>query len=147
MNVILGFIIVFASVLGGYAVAHGNFSILIQPAEYIVIIGAATGGTIIGNPPKVLAAMLKGVLAAATGKGYKRQDFIDLLLLFNDLSVMVRREGLLAIENDVEHPHESKIFKKYQKILDNHEVEHLITDNLRNIISGGIEATQLDGLL
>jgi len=59
----------------------------------------------------------------------------------------IRRDGLLAIENDVEHPHESKLFKKYPKIMANHEVEHMITDNLRNIISGGIDATQLDGLL
>lgn len=147
MNVLLGLLIVTGSVLGGYAVAHGNFSMLIQPAEYIVIIGAAVGSLVVGNPPKVLAALFKGILGALAGKGYARKDYIDLLLLFNDLSVMVRREGLLAIENDVEHPHESKIFKKYPKILGNHEVEHMITDNLRNIISGGIDATQLDNLL
>jgi chemotaxis protein MotA len=147
MNVLLGYIIVLGSVLGGYAIAKGNFSMLIQPAEYIVIIGAAVGSLVIGNPPKVISGLVKGMLAAFAGKGYVRKDYIDLLLLFNDLSVMVRREGLLAIENDVEHPHESKIFKKYPKILGNHEVEHMITDNLRNIISGGIDATQLDNLL
>ena len=147
MNMIFGMIFVFGCVLGGYALAHGNFSVLIQPPEYIVIGGAAIGGFIIGNPPKVIAASIKSVIAAMSGKGYNRKDFIDLLLLFNDLSTMVRREGLLAIENDVEHPHESKIFKKYPKVMNNHEVIHMITDNLRNIISGGIDATQLDNLL
>jgi len=147
MNMILGLIFVLGCVLGGYALAKGNFSVLVQPPEYIVIIGAAVGSLIIGNPPKVIAASIKATIAAMSGKGYSRKDFIDLLLLFNDLSMTIRRDGLLAIENDVEHPHESKLFKKYPKIMGNHEVEHMITDNLRNIISGGIDATQLDGLL
>lgn len=147
MNIIFGLIFVLGCVLGGYALAHGNFSVLIQPAEYIVIIGAAIGSLVIGNPPKVIANMLKAILAAMAGKGYHRQDFLDLLLLFNDLSMTIRRDGLLAIENDVEHPHESKLFKKYPRILGNHEVESMITDNLRNIISGGVDATQLDSLL
>lgn len=147
MNIVFGLIFVLGCVLGGYAVAHGNFSVLFQPAEYIVIIGAAVGGLVIGNPPKVIATMLKSVVAAMSGKGYHRQDFLDLLLLFNDLSLTIRRDGLLAIENDVEHPHESKLFKKYPRILGNHEVESMITDNLRNIISGGVDAVQLDSLL
>jgi len=147
MNMILGYIFVFACVLGGYALAKGNFSMLFQPPEYIVIGGAAIGSLIIGNSTKVIAGVIKNTLAAMAGKGYYRKDFIDLLLLFNDLSMTIRRDGLLAIENDVEHPHESKLFKKYPKIMANHEVESMITDNLRNIISGGIDATQLDSLL
>lgn len=147
MNIIFGLVFVLGCVLGGYALAKGNFSLLFQPPEYIVIIGAAVGSLVIGNAPKVIAHMLKSILGAMAGKGYHRQDFLDLLLLFNDLSMTIRRDGLLAIENDVEHPHESKLFKKYPRILNNHEVESLITDNLRNIISGGVDATQLDSLL
>ena len=147
MNVLFGLIFVLGCVLGGYAIAKGNFSVLIQLPEVIVIGGAAVGSLIIGNPPKLLASLMKGIMGALAGKGLKRQDYIDLLLLFNDLSTTIRRDGLLAIENDVEHPHESKVFKKYPKIMGNHEVEHMITDNLRNIISGGIDAIQLDTLL
>lgn len=136
-----------ACVLGGYALAHGNFHVLIQPAEYIVIIGAAVGSLIIGNPPKVIKGAIKATIGAMSGKGYGRKDFIDLMLLFNDLTNTIRREGLLTIEKDVENPHESKIFKKYPKILHDHEVSMIITDNLRLMIGGGIDHMQLENLI
>lgn len=147
MNIVFGLVFVMACVLGGYAIAHGNFHVLIQPAEYIVIIGAAVGSLIIGNPPKVIKGAIKSTISAMSGKGYGRKDFIDLMLLFNDLTNTIRREGLLTIEKDVENPHESKIFKKYPKILHDHEVSMIITDNLRLMIGGGIDHMQLENLI
>lgn len=147
MNIIIGLVVVLASVLGGYALAHGNFSVLIQPAEYIVILGAAIGSLIIGNPPQVIKRGISSTLAAMSGKGYQRSDYTELLLAFNDLTGLIRREGLLAIEKEVENPHESTIFKKYPKLLHDHEAFTILTDNLRMIIGGGVDPMQLENLL
>lgn len=147
MNIIFGIAFVFACVLGGYALAHGNFSVLIQPAEYIVIIGASVGALIIGNPPKVIKGALTRTIAAATGKGFHRKDFVDLMTMFNELAMTIRREGLLTIEKDVENPHESKIFKKYPKIMHDHEISGIITDNLRIMIGGGVDHMQLENII
>ena len=129
MFVIIGILVVLAGVFGGYMMEHGNFSVLIQPAELVIIGGAALGSLIISAPPRVLKLIVKDIGKIFGGGGVGRAGYIELLLLLNQLFWKIRREGLLAIEGDVEDPAQSEIFKKFPTVISNHHALNFICDN------------------
>jgi chemotaxis protein MotA len=147
MFVIIGIVVVLGGVFGGYLMEHGNFSVLIQPAELVIIGGAALGSLIISSPPRVLKLIVKDIGKIFGGGGVGRAGYIELLLLLNQLFWKIRREGLLAIEGDVENPAQSEIFKKFNTIISNHHALNFICDNFRVIITTNMPPHELDALL
>jgi chemotaxis protein MotA len=117
MNTIVGLIVVFGAVLGGYAMAGGPFGVLIQPNEFVVIGGAALGTLIISAPGKVISRVLtglkKGLMPHAPGKG----DYLELLKCLYAIFQVIRREGVLALEQHLADPHKSSILQKYPGVL------------------------------
>lgn len=147
MFVIIGCIVVIVCVLGGYKMHGGNLSVLVQPSEYIIIVGAAIGGLIIASPPKVLSMVIKGMIGMLSAKSYTKTDYLEALTLLSDIFTKIRKEGLVSIEADVDNPEASPIFSKYPNFLKNHHAVALVTDTLRTVMTTSISPHELEALL
>lgn len=143
----IGIVIVIACVVGGYLMGGGNLSILFQPAEMIIIFGAALGNFVISSPQKILKATLGGISNLFAGKAYTRPDYEEVLLLLNEIFFKIRKEGLVSIESDIENPENSEIFKKYSNFLKNHHALAFLADTLRTLTIMDIDAHELANLL
>lgn len=145
---IVGFIVVILCVFGGYALEHGNFSVLVQPVEWLIIFGAAGGALLTANNMMVVKGIIQGAIKSLTKPGvYTKEDYVDLLLLLNEIFKKIKKEGLISIEQDIENPEASKIFSAYPKILANHVVLNFIRDTFRSILTTNITHFELETLL
>jgi chemotaxis protein MotA len=147
MFVIIGMIVVIGSVIGGYVLHHGNLAVLFQPTELLIIGGAAVGGFVIQSPSKVLGLVLKNTPRIFSSKGMTKDEFIEILRVLNTLFTKMRKEGLIAIEGDVENPSESALFKQHPSILNNHHAVSFICDNLKIIISANVTPFELENVM
>lgn len=146
MKSIIGTIIVAASLLGGY-LPHGSFGILIQPLEVLIICGSALGAFIIANPGAIVKSSFTGALSLAKPAPYNKAVYMELLGLMFRIFNKARREGLMAIEADVEEPHSSELFNASPKIAADHHAVDFICDYLRLMISGASNPYQLEDLM
>ncbi|HEN47192.1 MAG TPA: flagellar motor stator protein MotA, partial [Mizugakiibacter sp.] len=147
MLLIIGVVIVFGSVVGGYVMDHGQLAALWQPTELLIIGGASVGAFVTSNPPAVVNAALKGVSSLMGGPQYKRQDYVDLLSLLFDLLIKVRKEGLMSLEEHVDNPGESPLFTAYPRLMKEHHLIDFKTDCLRLMVGGGMNPMELEQLL
>jgi chemotaxis protein MotA len=147
MFVLIGVAIVACSVLGGYLMEQGNLFLLIQPAEIIIIFGAALGGFVIASPLKIIKAVKGGMFRMFKSKIYTRADYVEALVLLSRIFYKIRKEGLVSIETDLDEPEKSPIFKQHEKFLKNHHALAFLTDTLRTLTITDIEAHELASLL
>ncbi len=147
MFVILGVIIVIASVIGGFMMSHGNLASLWQPNELVVIGGAAVGAFMISNPGKIIRAVAAGLPALFRASRYDKPLYMDLLSMLFQLFTKMRKDGLIAIEADIEEPADSEIFKQYPAILADHHSMDFLSDYLRLMISGNMDVQQIENLM
>lgn len=147
MLVIIGYIVVAASVFGGFALAGGHLAALFQPLELLMIGGGAAGAFFVGNTGKTIKSTLKALPTVLKGSKYSKDSYMELMALLYELLGKVRKEGLMAIEGDVENPHESPVFAKYPKILADHHVVEFLTDYLRIMVSGNLNAMEIENLM
>jgi chemotaxis protein MotA len=140
-------LVVFGSVLGGFAMGGSSLLLLWHPLEVVVIIGGALGAFLISNPMKVIRSSFSGAVGLLKGARYGRNEFIQLLKLVYDILVMARRDGVLAIERHIEDPSKSDIFKKYPGVMADHHMMEFITDCLRLISGGNLDPHELESLL
>jgi chemotaxis protein MotA len=133
---IIGIAVVFGSILAGYLLEHGNLYVLIQPAELVILGGAAIGSLVITCPPKLLFRILKSLPTVLKGGGVSKQSHLSLMSLLYAIFSKTRKDGILAIEKDIESPEKSSVFKAYPEILKNHHVLDFICDNLRVFVLG-----------
>lgn len=132
---IIGVLIVFGSIIGGYLMEKGNVHVLFQPAEFVILGGAAIGALVITCTPKALVKILKN-LSKIMGRGPGKKEYVDLLSLLYLLFAKAKKDGLLGVEADIETPAKSPIFKKYPAIMKNHHAIEFICDNFRVYILG-----------
>jgi chemotaxis protein MotA len=144
---IIGYVVVFGAVLGGFVIEGGPVPILIQPVELLIIIGAASGALVIGTPLKVIKAMIRGIKNAIMGNGYTKADYMELFAMLFEMFSVMRKSGEMALEKDVDDPANSEIFKKYPKFMTNHAAKNMLLDSLRLVISGSANAEELDHLM
>lgn len=147
MFLIIGAIVVIVSVLGGFAMVGGQILALWHLNEIIVICGSAAGAYMISTPPKVMKAALAATTGLLKGPKYRRQEYVDLLKLIYEILVKMRREGMMAVETDIDSPKESAIFQKYPKILADHHMLDFITDCLRLMVGSNMNPHELESLL
>jgi len=147
MFIIIGFIVVIGSVLGGFVLSHGQIGALWQPYELLIIGGAAAGAFLVANPLKVVKACLGGIPRLLKGSHYKKADYVDILAMLYDVLMKARREGMMAIERDVDEPASSELFQKYPKLLADKPLMEFTTDCLRLMVSGNFEAHELEQVL
>lgn len=149
MFVAIGFGVALFCVFGVFALHGGNVMVLVQalPWEMLTIMGAATGAFIASNPPHVLKASLKGIASCFKSSKYGKARYLELMALLYDLLQKARREGLLAIEKDVDNPQESEVFNKYPTVGTDPHVVEFITDYLRIMVSGNLNAHEVEALM
>src|SRR5439155_1341621 len=146
MFAIIGIVVVFGAVVGGYLMEHGNIRVLIQPAELLIIGGAAAGTVLIANPLHILKQIAAGVGTVFKGSKFTKVRYIESLKMTYELLNKARKQGLMSLETDIEDPDKSPIFSKDPEFLKDHEVRHFFCDSMRMAISG-IEAFELEQLM
>jgi chemotaxis protein MotA len=149
MFVIIGWLVCLACVFGVFIIHGGNISVILHalPWEMLTIGGATVGAFLANNQMKVVKATLKGLGACFKGSKYSKARYMDLMALMFDILQKARKEGLMAIESDVESPHDSAIFKKYPTVGHDHHVVEFITDYLRMMVSGNLNAHEIESLM
>lgn len=147
MTAFVGLGVVISAVVGGYIMAGGHLLVLLQPAEFIIIGGAAIGAMVIGSGTKTLKDLIKQ-LKHISKSGPTKQDFLDLLVMLYELLNLARRDGVMALEEHVEYPHKSAIITKYPSFANNSRAVEFMADTLRlTISSSGIQSHDLDALM
>jgi len=147
MFAIIGIVVVFAAVIGGFLMEKGHMAVLLQPAELLIIAGAASGTLLVANPPRILKAIGAGLMGALKGSQFTKARYLSTLKMMYEFLNKVRKEGLLAVEMDVEKPQESAIFKNYPQFLADHHALDFVCDTLRTAITGGVEPFDMDQMM
>jgi len=149
MLVIIGYVVVLVCIFGVYIFHGGNIQVILKalPFELTTILGAAMGAFVVNNQPKVLKATIALVPQALKSSKYTKARYMELMALLYDILQKARKEGLMAIEKDVETPDESEIFKKYPNVGGDHHVVEFMTDYLRMMVSGNLNAHEIESLM
>jgi chemotaxis protein MotA len=147
MFAIIGIVVVFGAVVAGFLMEKGHLFVLMQPAELVTIGGAALGTLLIANPVHILKGMAGGVVGVLGSSQFGKKRYLDSLKMMYEFLNKVRKDGLIAVEADVEKPQESAIFKKYPAFLKDHHVEAFVCDTLRMAITGGVEPFDMDQMM
>jgi chemotaxis protein MotA len=147
MLFIIGIIVVFGSVGWGFVLSHGQLAALWQPFEVLIIMGAAIGAYLISNPFHLIIDSVKLMPQVILGSKVNKAMCLDVLSLLYDILNKSRREGMMAIETDVENPHSSAIFARYPSILLNDALARFIADYFRIISSGNLASHELEALM
>jgi len=147
MNLILGIVVVFGCVLGGFAVHGGQLGALWQPSELLIIVGAAIGALIIANPFTVTKKIAIGIPGLLKGSPYDKERYLELFSVMYELLSIARKEGMMGLERVIEDPAASELFKKRPLILEDQHAIEFIQDYLRLIVSGDMDQHQLEALM
>ncbi|HWZ83842.1 MAG TPA: flagellar motor stator protein MotA [Terriglobales bacterium] len=147
MFAIIGIVVVFGCIVAGYLMEHGNLKVLLQPAELVIIGGAAMGTVLIANPLNTLKDIARGIAGVFGSSHYTPKRYVDLLAMIFELLNKARKEGLVALEGDVEDPGKSALLSKYKDFVKDQHAANFLCDTMRMAISGGIEAFDLDQML
>jgi chemotaxis protein MotA len=146
MFAIIGIVVVFGCIVAGYLMEHGNIRVLIQPAELIIIGGAAVGTVLVANPLHIIKKIAAGIGGVFGSSKFSKQTYIETLQMMYTLLNKARKDGLMALESDVEEPDKSAVFTKNPAFLKNHHVRDFVCDSLRMAITG-VDAFDLDQML
>jgi chemotaxis protein MotA len=135
------------AVFGGFAMAGGHLGSLLQPVELLMIFGSAAGAFLVANPSKVIKSTLKALPSLLRGSRYSKSLYMETLALLFEILAKVRKEGLMSIEGDVETPEQSPIFSKYPMVTSDHHVVEFLTDYLRLMVGGNLNAFEIENLM
>jgi chemotaxis protein MotA len=147
MFAIVGILVVFGAVIGGFLMEKGHMAVLVQPAELLIIAGASAGTLLVANPIHILKGILAGLKGVLGGSKLGKERYLNTLKMMYQFLNKVRKEGLLSVENDVEKPEASPIFKNYPEFLHDHHARDFVCDTLRMAITGGVEPFDMDQMM
>jgi chemotaxis protein MotA len=147
MFAIIGILVVFGAVLAGYLMEHGHIAVLLQPAELLIIGGAGLGTLLIANPVRILKKIAAGAAGIFGSSKFGRQRYLSTLRMMYEILQKARRGGMLTIEADVEKPEESPIFNAYPDFMKDHHARDFVCDTLRMVITGGVDAFEMDQMM
>lgn len=147
MFAIIGILVVFGAVVGGYLMEHGNLKVLLQPAELVIIAGAGIGTLLIANPLHILKKVAGGLGVVLGGSKFTQKRYLESLKMMYDLLNRARKDGLVALEADIEDPGKSQVFSKYPAFLKDHHIRDFVCDTMRMAVSGGVEPFDIDQMM
>jgi chemotaxis protein MotA len=142
-----GVVLVFVCVIAGYLMEKGKIAVLVQPAELLIIGGAAIGTLLAANPMHILKEILAGVLGVLKGSAFPKKRYVETLKMMFDLFARSRKEGAIAIEGDIEEPEKSATFSRYPQFLKDHHARDFVCDTMRMAITGGVSAFDVDQMM
>lgn len=147
MFAIIGIVVVFASIIGGYLMEKGNLLVLLQPAELVIIGGAAVGTVLIGNPLSTVIRLLKGLAGVLKGSRYTKAFYLEQLKMLNEVFTYARKHGMQKLEADIEEPEKSQLFAKFPTFLKDHHALYFFCDTMRMSIAGSVGPFEMDQLM
>ena len=147
MFVIAGILMVLGAVLAGFMMEKGPVLVLMQPSEFVIIAGAALGSMIAANPVRVLKKIGSGIARTLAGSKMSKKVYLDTLKMMFVLFNKSRKDGLVAIEADIEEPEKSPLFSKYPAFIKDHHVRDFVCDTLRMAVTGGATPIDLDQMM
>jgi len=139
---ILGILVVFGAVVGGYLMEHGNLRVLVQPAELVIIGGAAAGTLLVANPPFILTGIVAGFKTVFGGSRFSKASYLKTLALLFAVMQKARKEGMNALEPDVEDSGKSALFTGLD-----HHARDFLCDTLRMVMTGGPSPLEIDQMM
>jgi chemotaxis protein MotA len=143
---LIGYVVILAASVGTYAV-HGSLAALWVPMEYLAIVGLTIGGFVAGNGAKAIKATVAALPSVLKGSSLNKALYMELLAMLYEILGKVRKEGLMSIEGDIENPESSPIFSKYPSVTADHHVLDFITDYLRMMVGGNLNAFEIENLM
>jgi chemotaxis protein MotA len=143
---LIGYVVILAASVGTYAV-HGSLAALFVPMEYLAIVGLTVGGFVAGNGSKAIKATVAALPSVLKGSPFSKALYMDLLAMLYEILSKVRKEGLMSVEGDIENPADSPIFGKYPSVTADHHVMEFITDYLRMMVGGNLNAFEIENLM
>jgi chemotaxis protein MotA len=147
MFLVVGILMVFGAVLGGFLMEKGPVAVLMQPSEFVIIGGAAIGTLLAANPLHVLKRIAVGILGSLKGSKFTKTRYLDSLKMMFHLFKKARKDGLVAIESDIEEPEKSQLFSQYPGFLKDHHAVHFVCDTMRMAITGGATPFDVDQMM
>jgi chemotaxis protein MotA len=147
MFVIVGLVVVFGAIIGGFLMERGHLLVLMQPSELVIIGGAAIGTLLVSNPVRVIKKIGTNLIRVLEGQKFSRQQYVDSLRMMFLLFNKTRKEGIAAIEQDIEEPEKSELFSPYPFFLKNHHVRDFVCDTMRMAVTGGADPFDIDQMM
>src|SRR5450755_2804618 len=144
---VIGILVVLACIAGGYLMEKGNLLVLMQPAELLIILGARGVIEKIGNPPHLLKSILSSIIQVFKSSRYTSVIYLDTLRFLNDFFATSRKNGLTALEKDLDEPATSELFKRHPTFAANHHAMHFFCDTMRTFLAGGVDVHDLDQVM
>jgi chemotaxis protein MotA len=147
MFAIIGIVVVLGSVIGGFLMEKGHILVLLQPAELLILVGAAIGTLLVANPIHIIKGVINSLVGVLKPSAFGKPRYLSTLKMMYQFLNKVRKEGLLSVEMDAEKPKESAIFKNYPEFLNDHHARDFVCDTLRMAITGGVEPFDMDQMM
>jgi chemotaxis protein MotA len=147
MFVIVGIIVVLASIVGGFLMEKGNLLVLLQPAELVIIGGAALGTVLIANPLPTVIRLIKGALGVLSGSKYTKNFYLEQLRMLHEVFSYARKQGMQKLEADIEEPEKSQLFAKFPTFMKDHHALYFFCDTMRMSIAGSVGPFEMDQLM
>src|SRR5215469_5076829 len=147
MFAIIGILIVFGAILGGFLMEKGLVLVLVQPAELVIIGGSAIGTLLAANPLSLIARIFISLRNALKRNRYNKELYLESLRMLSDIFLFARKSGMARLEEDVEHPENSAVFSKYPSLIKDNQALHFVCDTLRTAVSGVVQPYDLDELI
>jgi len=144
---IIGIVVVFGAIAAGYAMEHGKFLVLMQPAELLIILGAAIGTLVVANPLPLLIRVGQGLAGILSRGAYTKAFYLTNLKMLFELYNHARKAGTAKIEEEVDNPEKSPIFSKYPDFMKSHHAVAFLCDTLRMACSGGVDPMDIDNMM
>jgi len=147
MFAVIGIVIVFASIMGGFLMEKGPVAVLMQPSELVIIGGAAIGTILIANPLPLAIKVFKSAFGVLAGSRYTKDFYLDSLKMMGDIFIFARKSGMAKLEEDIENADKSAIFSKYPKLTKDHHILNFVCDTLRTAVAGVVPPHDLDAMI
>jgi chemotaxis protein MotA len=144
---VIGILVVLVCIAGGYLMEKGNLLVLMQPAELLIILGASLGTVLIGNPPYLLKSILSSIIQVFKSSRYTSVIYLDTLRFLNDFFATSRKNGLTALEKDLDEPDTSELFKRHPTFAADKRAMHFFCDTMRTFLAGGVDVHDLDQVM
>jgi len=143
---IIGIVLVFGAIIGGFLMEHGKLMVLVQPAELVIIGGSALGTLLVANPLPLVIRVFRSLLSVLSGSRFTQASYLESLRMLYDIFQLARKSGMSKLEEEVENPKKSSLFTKYPKLTADHHVLYFICDSLRTAASGVAPPHDLDAM-
>lgn len=144
---IIGIVIVFGAVIGGFLMEKGKMPVLVQPAELLIIGGSALGTLLVANPLPLIIKILKSLLGVMKGSRFTPAFYLESIKMLSDIFQFARKSGMAKLEEDIENPEKSALFSKYPDLLKDHHILAFVCDTLRTSVAGVVAPHDLDALV